>query len=160
MFGIFRANLHSPLELDTKGFTSMIWDHISRILGTVNAHATVELSPGNSEAFLTRFITVHCTTSTVCHFYTSARMSLCRCWARMRLPITFARLLRMRFRSSWPTKSWRFLETTKKIWRLFSSYTHSFDEEIYLSSGRMNLLKLFICSRSVLSAFAVKCFMK
>ncbi|KIH67928.1 hypothetical protein ANCDUO_01740 [Ancylostoma duodenale] len=45
-------------ELDTKGFTSMIWDHISRMLVTVDAQATVELSPGNSEAFLMRFITV------------------------------------------------------------------------------------------------------
>ncbi|EYB87779.1 hypothetical protein Y032_0257g396 [Ancylostoma ceylanicum] len=45
-------------ELDTKAFTSMIWDHISRMLVTVDAQATVELSPGNSEAFLMRFITV------------------------------------------------------------------------------------------------------
>ncbi|RCN38804.1 hypothetical protein ANCCAN_15279 [Ancylostoma caninum] len=36
----------------------MIWDHISQMLVTVDAHATVELSPGNSEAFLMRFITV------------------------------------------------------------------------------------------------------
>ncbi|VDM65098.1 unnamed protein product [Strongylus vulgaris] len=45
-------------ELDTKAFTSMIWDHIMKILGKIDQHAALELSPGNSEVFVNRFFEV------------------------------------------------------------------------------------------------------
>ncbi|KAK6730022.1 hypothetical protein RB195_006838 [Necator americanus] len=45
-------------ELDTKGFTSMIWDHISWLLRKLDTDTSLELSPGNSEAFLIRFFTI------------------------------------------------------------------------------------------------------
>ncbi|KHJ97306.1 hypothetical protein OESDEN_02715 [Oesophagostomum dentatum] len=45
-------------ELDTKGFTSMMWDHVIRILGSIDEHASLELSPGDSGAYLLRFLTV------------------------------------------------------------------------------------------------------
>ncbi|KAK6040754.1 hypothetical protein COOONC_21738 [Cooperia oncophora] len=44
-------------KMDTKRFTSLIWDHIMRMLNNVVPSATMELSPGNSEAFVTKFFT-------------------------------------------------------------------------------------------------------
>ncbi|KAK6023612.1 hypothetical protein OSTOST_10595, partial [Ostertagia ostertagi] len=44
-------------EMDTKRFTSLIWDHIMRILNNIVPCATMELSLGNPEAFITTFFT-------------------------------------------------------------------------------------------------------
>ncbi|VDO61545.1 unnamed protein product [Heligmosomoides polygyrus] len=42
-------------EMDTKRFTSLIWDHAVRILNRVAPNTAMELSPGDSEAFVVRF---------------------------------------------------------------------------------------------------------
>ncbi|VDO48090.1 unnamed protein product [Haemonchus placei] len=44
-------------EMDTKRFTSLIWDHIVPMLSSIVPCAAMELSPGNSEIFVTKFFT-------------------------------------------------------------------------------------------------------
>lgn len=48
----------SSREMDTKRFTSLIWDHISQLLICVAPSFCMELSPGNLELFVVRFFTV------------------------------------------------------------------------------------------------------
>ncbi|CAJ0592838.1 unnamed protein product [Cylicocyclus nassatus] len=61
---IYAVMAHSTSrELDTKGFTSMIWDHIVRMLDKINQPITTDLSPGNSEAFVSRLFEVLGTTT-------------------------------------------------------------------------------------------------
>ncbi|VDL66079.1 unnamed protein product [Nippostrongylus brasiliensis] len=46
-------------EMETKRFTSLIWDHILRQLSNIASSCpTIELSPGNSEAFVIRFFEI------------------------------------------------------------------------------------------------------
>uniref|UniRef100_A0A7I4XWH2 Protein RST1 n=1 Tax=Haemonchus contortus TaxID=6289 RepID=A0A7I4XWH2_HAECO len=42
-------------EMDTKRFTSLIWDHIMHMLSSIVPCEAMELSPGNSEVFVTKF---------------------------------------------------------------------------------------------------------
>ncbi|VDM56238.1 unnamed protein product [Angiostrongylus costaricensis] len=48
----------SSREMDTKRFTSLIWDHISQLLISLAPNFCMELSPGNLELFVVRFFTV------------------------------------------------------------------------------------------------------
>ncbi|KAJ1363290.1 hypothetical protein KIN20_023126 [Parelaphostrongylus tenuis] len=45
-------------EMDTKRFTSLIWDDISQSLNSVEPNVCLELSPGNSELFVVKYFTV------------------------------------------------------------------------------------------------------